>query len=147
MCSDRMGENIAFFTPAGRPLAAAPPLLDKRLMATEDRTVQDRPDRRLLEQFFRELAGRAIDPDWRTNLPGFRHDHDIPWAIEAAAWEALEDAADDEAADKSAKEVSDGGARRTVDAADEASSDAAAPDTMEESADPDPGDHSVDEAA
>lgn len=115
--------------------------------STSDEPPESLPDRRLLEQFFRELAGRAIDPDWRTNLPGFRHDHDIPWAIEAAAWEALEQAAEKEDADGSTKDGSDDGARRSDEASNEASSHTAAPDTMEGAADLNPADQPVDEAA
>ncbi|NNF14867.1 MAG: hypothetical protein HKN72_16690 [Gemmatimonadetes bacterium] len=122
MCSDVHGTQIVFFTPAGRALAAAPPLVVAQPLtaaaplaaaaplvvappAAETPAAADagatsptaasrsvgRPTRRrLFEHFMRELAERDVSPDWRTNLPRVRRDADIPWPLEAAAWEALE---------------------------------------------------------
>ena len=33
---------------------------------------------------------RGITPDWRSGAPLWKRDHDIPWAIEAAAMEAAD---------------------------------------------------------
>jgi hypothetical protein len=41
VCSDRTGEQVVFFTPAGRPLSAAPPLRPERLGRSEDTTESD----------------------------------------------------------------------------------------------------------
>ena len=115
ICSDVHGTQIVFFTPEGRALAAAPPVADESPSAAppsastpsaaapsastpsaatpSSATTGPRPDRRLFEQFLRELAEREVSPDWYTNLPGARRDSDIPWPVEAAAWDALEDSA------------------------------------------------------
>ena len=120
VCSDVHGTQIVFFTPEGRALAAAPPVADESPAAAtpsattpsatapsaaapsgatpsattpSSPTTGPRPDRRLFEQFLRELAEREVSPDWSTNLPGARRDSGIPWPVEAAAWEALEDSA------------------------------------------------------
>lgn len=85
VCSDRTGSEIVFFTPSGKALAAAPPLLPRR------RSPSPGDERRLFEEFMRRLAEREVDPDWRTNLPRHRRDAEIPWSVEAAAWEALEE--------------------------------------------------------
>lgn len=83
VCSDATGTRIVFFTPAGRALTAAPPLVDGR-----------RTGRRPFEEFMRELAERGVRPDWHTNLPRVRRDSDIPWPLEAAVAEALEASAE-----------------------------------------------------
>jgi hypothetical protein len=33
---------------------------------------------------------RGVEPDWRSGMPEYRHDRDVPWELEAATWEALE---------------------------------------------------------
>lgn len=113
MCRDATGDAIVFFTPTGKALAAAAPMsavTERRTASapsTRETTTRNddietrRPDRPRthrsptpLERLTRALAERGVDPDWRTNLPTHRYEHDIPWAVEAAAREALEAAWD-----------------------------------------------------
>lgn len=116
--SDATGSRIVFFRPDGQALAASPPLVEPTPfesvpfepipfepmpVAVGTRGDVSAPDRSgrtssatkrsLFEQFMRELAEREVHPDWRTNLPRVRHDADIPWAVEAAAREALDSSA------------------------------------------------------
>ncbi|MDX1495262.1 MAG: DUF222 domain-containing protein [Longimicrobiales bacterium] len=88
VCSDRSGTQIVFFKPTGEALEAAPPLAPRPKPRRGGAG-----DRRLFEEFMRRLAEREVDPDWRTNLPRHRWDSNIPWSVEAAAWEALEESA------------------------------------------------------
>jgi hypothetical protein len=39
---------------------------------------------------------RGVRPDWRSGLPAYRHDRDVPWEIELAALEALDPIDDNE---------------------------------------------------
>ena len=80
VCSDAHGQ-IVFFTPKGRGFAEIPP-------------VPERPEGpRLLPDPFEELVRRnrerGITPDWRSGMPKWKSDHDIPWEIEGAALEAV----------------------------------------------------------
>jgi hypothetical protein len=43
----------------------------------------------------RRNHARGIEPDWRSGWPAYRHDGDIPWEIEAAALEAIDDVIDE----------------------------------------------------
>jgi hypothetical protein len=75
VCSDRVGQ-VVFFTPSGKalfdasPPAALPPNPVERLVSRN-----------------RE---RGIAPDWRSGAPRYSRDDLIPWAIEAAAMEAVD---------------------------------------------------------
>jgi len=73
--SDRDGE-IVFFTPSGKALfdVSLPPELP--------------PDP--VERLVRSNRERGIMPDRRRGVTQWKHDRDIPWAIEAAAMEALD---------------------------------------------------------
>jgi hypothetical protein len=68
--------KAVFFGPHGTVVASAPPAPD----VGQD-PVQSLVDRN------RE---RGVSPDWRSGMPTCKHDHDVPWEIEAAAREALE---------------------------------------------------------
>ena len=71
-----------------------------------------------LERLTRALAERGVEPDWQTNLPRYRYDHEIPWALEAAAREALEAAAR-EALEAAASDALDGAASEVLEAAED----------------------------
>ena len=73
--SDRTGERIVFFTPAGRALAEVP---DRPGGPTEGVHLRAR------------LRARGIAPDHRSCGQRVRHDDLVPWTLEAAAYEALE---------------------------------------------------------
>jgi hypothetical protein len=69
---DSVGQ-VVFFSREGKAIAASP------------------PPPRLPEDPMEPLI--RVTPDWQTNAPPWKHDQDVPWAIEAAAREALDDAA------------------------------------------------------
>jgi len=73
--ADKNGQ-IVFFTPEGRAFAdvAAPPALGER------------PAQQLIER--NRATGVPLSD--RLGAPRFKCDRDIPWSIEASAWEALE---------------------------------------------------------
>ena len=73
--SDAAGQAV-FFTPAGKAIAASPP----RTELSQDP----------LEELVRRNRERGVAPDWRSGMPEWHHDRDIPWEIEAAAVEVLE---------------------------------------------------------
>ena len=75
VCSDRNG-RVVFFTPNGNALFEAPPLPK----LTPD------PVQRLV----RGNRERGITPHWSSGAPMWKRDRDVPWAIEAAAREALD---------------------------------------------------------
>src|SRR5690606_36381617 len=77
--SDRTGERIVFFTPAGRALAEVP-----------DRCEGGPSERRPSEHLSARLRARGLAPDHRSCGQRFRHDDLAPWTLEAAAYEALE---------------------------------------------------------
>ena len=81
VCRDRNGQ-IVFFTPKGRALFEAPPLPE----LTSD--TPDPPD--LLEALVRGNRERGITPDGSSGGPKWSRDSYIPWAIEAAAREAID---------------------------------------------------------
>ena len=37
----------------------------------------------------------GVEPDWRSGMPEWRRDEDVPWEVEAAALEAVDAAFDD----------------------------------------------------
>jgi hypothetical protein len=74
--SDKDGRQIVFFTPRGKALAAAPP-----------------PPPLAPDPVAALLCGnreRGVEPDARAAAPRFKRDRDVPWAVEAAAREALD---------------------------------------------------------
>jgi hypothetical protein len=75
VCSDRDG-NVFFFTPSGKALfdVSPPPLLGVDPV----------------ERLVRGNRARGITPDGRSGAPRWNRDRDIPWTIEAAAWEAID---------------------------------------------------------
>jgi uncharacterized protein DUF222/HNH endonuclease len=75
VCSDKSGQ-IVFFTPAGKAFADAASL--PRLAAD--------PKRRLVKR----NRDRGAAPNSWAAVPRFGCDRDIPWSVEAAAWEALD---------------------------------------------------------
>ena len=75
VCSDRNGQ-VVFFTPEGKALFEAPPVPELP------------PDP--VEALVRGNRERGITPDCSAGAPMWRRDSDIPWAIEAAAQEALD---------------------------------------------------------
>jgi Domain of unknown function (DUF222)/HNH endonuclease len=68
--------KVVFFSPEGRAFGEAAPMPE----------LGADPARELV----RKNRERDVEPDWRTSLPGYRHDRDVPWHLEAAAWEALD---------------------------------------------------------
>ena len=75
VCSDRNGQ-VVFFTPKGNALFEAPPL--PKLA----------PDP--VQALVRGNHERGIRPNGLTGAPKWKRDSDIPWAIEAAAMEAID---------------------------------------------------------
>ena len=74
VCSDTRGQ-IVFFTPQGRAFTDVPP------------TAELPPDP--FEKLVRRNRERGITPDWRSGMPKWKRDHDIPCEIEGAALEAV----------------------------------------------------------
>lgn len=75
VCSDRNGQ-VVFFTPKGKALFEAPPPPELP------------PDP--VEALVRGNRTRGITPDCMGGAPRWNRDRDVPWAIEAAAMEALD---------------------------------------------------------
>jgi len=69
------GGQIVFFTPKGRAFAEVTPM--PKLP----------PDP--VQELVRRNRARGITPDWRSGMPKWRRDHDIPWEIEGAALEVV----------------------------------------------------------
>ena len=97
VCRDRNGQ-VVFFTPKGKALFEAPTLPELP------------PDP--LQDLVRRNRERGIRPDFSSGAPKWKRDDDVPWAIEAAAIEALdpcdEPEADEPAADEPAVHESSG---------------------------------------
>jgi hypothetical protein len=81
IASDKEGDNVVFFTPRGSAIADAP----------EPPRLGEDPAGALM----RANRGHGVDPDGRGLAARYRRDRDIPYRVEAAAWEALDPAADD----------------------------------------------------
>jgi hypothetical protein len=79
VCTDVDGQAV-FFGPGGRVLAGAAPVPD----------VGPDPVRALV----RRNHARGIEPDWRSGMPTHRCDGYVPWEIEAAALEAMDEVLD-----------------------------------------------------
>ena len=89
VCRDRNGQ-VVFFTPKGKALFEAPTLPELP------------PDP--LQDLVRRNRERGIRPDFSSGAPKWKRDDDVPWAIEAAAIEAL-DPCDEPEADEPAAEA------------------------------------------
>ena len=110
VCLDVKGQ-VVFFTPRGKALLGAPAAgvervacggvgidagedgsVDQSPDQSPDRSVDQSPDQSLDPALEPERAGivgeREIPPT--AGAPGWKRDADIPWAIEARAWEALD---------------------------------------------------------
>ena len=75
VCTDRDAKAV-FFSPTGRVMAEAPPM--PKLAADPVAALVGRN------------RARELEPDWRSGMPGWRHDRDVPWDVEAAALEAMD---------------------------------------------------------
>ena len=74
--SDANGQ-VVFFSPRGRPIAASPPMPP---LAADP-----------VDELIRRNRECGVAPDWRSGMPEYRRDRDVPWEMEASAGEALED--------------------------------------------------------
>src|SRR5690606_13659467 len=81
--SDRTGERVVFFTPAGRALAEVP---DRRPDEGGGPAGGGGPTEHLRAR----LRACGLAPDHRSCGQRWRHDDLVPWTLEAAAYEALE---------------------------------------------------------
>ena len=75
VCSDRNGQ-VVFFTPKGNALFEAPPMPE--LSADP------------VDALVRRNRERGVTPNFWSGAPRWKKDRDIPWAIEAAAREAID---------------------------------------------------------
>ena len=87
VCRDRNGQ-IVFFTPKGKALFEAPQLPELTSLSELTSDTPDPPD--LLETLVRGNRERGITPDASSCGPKWSRDSYIPWAIEAAAREAID---------------------------------------------------------
>jgi hypothetical protein len=81
VCMDRNGQ-VVFFTPRGKALFEAPPLPEL------PSDTLDPPD--LAEALVRRNRERGVTPHCSSGGPRWSRDSYIPWAIEAAAREAID---------------------------------------------------------
>jgi len=85
ICIDADGQ-VVFFTPRGKTLLGAPPRrVDMGMRMEGETAVGQRPARR-----FPESEAEKPRPGPLAGTPRWKHDRDIPWAVEAQAWEALD---------------------------------------------------------
>ena len=75
VCSDRDGQ-VVFFTPSGKALFDASPPPELPSNPVERLVIRNRE--------------RGVAPDWRSGAPRYKSGDLIPWAIEAAALEAID---------------------------------------------------------
>jgi hypothetical protein len=80
VCTDGEGK-AAFFGPGGKVLASAPPLPDVGPDPAQSLVLRNR--------------ARGVQPDWRSGMSEWKRDEDVPWEIEAAALEAMDEAFDE----------------------------------------------------
>ena len=92
ICSDKVGQ-VVFFTPTGKalgqvpsvgevPMAGQPPRLAEASIVNEVASAASVP--------FGAAASPADAGGSANAAPTWRHDRDVPWSVEAAAWQALE---------------------------------------------------------
>jgi hypothetical protein len=91
--SDREGQ-VVFFTPRGKAIAAVPPRAEALAASDWDATDgtgldETQPDGAAAAVVDRNRR-RGVEPDWRSGMPAYRHDNDIPPEIEVAALEAMD---------------------------------------------------------
>ncbi len=117
IASDKDGETVVFFTPGGRAVADAPaapgigggatdapaastpadaPAMPRIAEGTAERPAAPMPGADLDGAPTQGNPARGVDPDGRGLAPRYRRDRDIPYRIEAAAWEALDPVEDGE---------------------------------------------------
>ena len=72
--SDANGQ-VVFFSPSGKAIAASPPM---PALAPDP-----------VEELTRRNRERGVAPDWRSGMPEWKRDGDVPWELVAAAVEAL----------------------------------------------------------
>ncbi len=101
ICSDSDGSRVVFFTPNGKGIGDAP----------EPPALGDDPVGGLV----RRNGSRGIEPTGRDLAPRYRRDGDIPYRMEAAAWEAL----DPRRPGEEAVAASEGGDRPGADESDD----------------------------
>jgi len=101
--SDVKGQ-IVFFTPTGKAFAEVPaPPTPRRRLEADGRAGRKvsagpgtgpgpDPDHHYnpVDHLFQRNRNRGVTPDGHGTVPRFKRDQDIPWSVEAAAWEALE---------------------------------------------------------
>lgn len=73
--SDADGQ-VVFFSPMGKPIAASPPMPP---LAADP-----------VDELIHRNRECGVAPDWRSGMPEYRRDRDVPWEMEASAGEALE---------------------------------------------------------
>ena len=94
VCIDADGQ-VVFFTPKGKTLLGAPPVRPPRADARPEELWGDPGGPQTLggdspgERRSGEIPWDHRPRD-RTGAPRLKRDSDIPWAIEASAWEALD---------------------------------------------------------
>jgi hypothetical protein len=88
--SDAEG-RVVFFTPRGRAIAGAPPMsvVEAPLPAALPPGAPTGPTADASAALVARNRERGIEPDWRSGLPTYRRDNDIPWGVELAAVEAI----------------------------------------------------------
>ncbi|HET9949581.1 MAG TPA: DUF222 domain-containing protein [Longimicrobiales bacterium] len=85
VCLDSEGQAV-FFGPGGTVIASTPPMPELPPNSARD------PAGALAAR----NRARGVAPDWRSCLPGFQHDREVPWEIEARALEAMDEVIDRE---------------------------------------------------
>jgi hypothetical protein len=92
ICSDKVGQ-VVFFTPTGKALGAVPRAGEVPRPGEVPRAVEVpilREVASVASVAFRAAVSPADAGGLSTAGPTWRHDRDVPWSIEAAAWEALD---------------------------------------------------------
>ena len=95
ICSDKVGQ-VVFFTPTGKALGAVPRAgevprpREVPRPGEVPRAVEVPILREVASVAFRAAASPADAGGSANAAPTWRHDRDVPWSVEAAAWQALE---------------------------------------------------------
>ena len=92
ICSDKVGQ-VVFFTPTGKALGQVP-TAGQVCRAGEVPMAVEVPILREVASAASVAFGAAASPadagGSSNAAPTWRHDRDVPWSVEAAAWQALE---------------------------------------------------------
>ena len=97
ICSDKNGQ-VVFFTPRGKALGQVPTAGQVARAGEVPRARQvPRPSevsspKEVAQPLIHRNRTRDLEPDALGAAPTWRHDRDVPWSVEAAAWEVLEGA-------------------------------------------------------